>query len=451
MDTIQKPAPESDLQAGAQRIQDNLQMMHTYFDALFTTDMNPMLELFDQDIEWLIVPTGDTIKGKDEIAKLAANHWAASPGRIKTLVNLFASEEFACLEYRTGGTLTNQADFPSIKFEPSGQKYDFLCCFAFHIKNGKIDRVHEYFDMDTVKRQLGTGGSQHDTESFAEKFKKIYLGDDLDGFMQLVDKDAVWTFMATGEKFQGTEQIRKLAEKAMAGRIHTKDLHMEITNMFSGEEQVCIEYLHRAIMPEHGTITGSPPAGTEIAVPICLTIHIKNGKLDRVDEYLDLATLSGVKQHLFSDTKPNPAPGTDLAQAVTNAMTTDDIESMVNLFAPDGEWVIMATGETFRGHDQIRQLATRSVAARDHTDGMGIKPTNVFTNADGTNLCWEYVHTGVVTDKWPASARKVAPGTKFDLPIMLMCDIRQGKLVKIREYFDLLTLLEPATPHRLYS
>jgi ketosteroid isomerase-like protein len=82
---------------------------------------------------------------------------------------------------------------------------------------------------------------------------------------------------------------------------------------------------------------------------------------------------------------------------------------------------------------------------------MGIKPTNVFTNADGTNLCWEYVHTGVVTDKWPASARKVAPGTKFDLPIMLMCDIRQGKLVKIREYFDLLTLLEPATPHRLYS
>ena len=32
-------------------------------------------------------------------------------------------------------------------------------------------------------------------------------------------------------------------------------------------------------------------------------------------------------------------------------MTSDDIESMVNVFAEDGEWVIMATGETFRGHD----------------------------------------------------------------------------------------------------
>jgi ketosteroid isomerase-like protein len=449
--TNPNPGPESNLKARMQRIEDNLQMMHAYFDMLFTKDLNPMLDMFDQDIEWLIVPTGDTIKGKDEIVKLAANYWAASPGRVKTLVNLFASEEYASLEYRTAGMLTNQADFPSIKFEPTGKRYDFLCSFVFHIKNGKIDRVHEYFDMETVKRQLGTVDTQHDTESFAQKFKKIYLGDDLDGFMQLVDKDAVWSFMATGEKFSGVDQIRMLAEKAMAGRIHTQDLHMELTNMFCGEEQMCIEYLHRAIMPEKATLAGAPPAGTEIAVPICLTMHIKNGKFDKVDEYLDLATMSGVKQHLFSDAKPNPVPGIDLAQAVTAAMTSDDVESMVNLFAPDGEWAIMATGESFRGHDQIRQLATRSVAARDHTDGLGIKPTNVFTNAEGTKLCWEYVHTGVVTDKWPASSHKVAPGTKFDLPIILMCDIRQGKLVKIREYFDLLTLLEPDTPHRLYS
>src|ERR1035438_3426734 len=153
-----------------------------------------------------------------------------------------------------------------------------------------------------------------------------------------------------------------------------------------------------------------------------------------------------------TNTKPNPAPGTDLVQAVTNAMTSDDIESMVNVFAEDGEWVIMATGESFRGHDQIRKLATRSVAARGHTAGLGIKPTNVFTNAEGTKLCWEYVHTGVVTDKWPSSsAQKPAPGTKFDLPITLMCEVRQGKLVKVREYFDLLTLTEAGTAHHLYS
>jgi ketosteroid isomerase-like protein len=155
------PVRETNLQARMQRIQDNLQMMHTYFDALFGQDLNPILEMIDDHIEWLIVPTGDTLKGKEQIAKLAPNHWAASPNRIKTLVNLFASEDFACLEYRTAGKLTNQADFPSVLFQPTEKHYEFLCCFVFHITNGKIDRVHEYFDMETVKRQLGTVGIAH--------------------------------------------------------------------------------------------------------------------------------------------------------------------------------------------------------------------------------------------------------------------------------------------------
>lgn len=93
-------------------------------------------------------------QGKDDVEKFARNHWAASPDRIKNLMNLFASEDSACLEYLTGGTLTKQADFPSIKILPTGKKYEFMCCFVFHITNGKIDRVHEYFDMKTVKRQL---------------------------------------------------------------------------------------------------------------------------------------------------------------------------------------------------------------------------------------------------------------------------------------------------------
>jgi ketosteroid isomerase-like protein len=48
-----------------------------------------------------------------------------------------------------------------MSLQATGQKYEFLCCFVFHIANGKIDRVHEYFDMDTVKRQLGTAGIPH--------------------------------------------------------------------------------------------------------------------------------------------------------------------------------------------------------------------------------------------------------------------------------------------------
>jgi ketosteroid isomerase-like protein len=142
----------------------------------------------------------------------------------------------------------------------------------------------------------------------------------------------------------------------------------------------------------------------------------------------------------------------DLIKDFTAAFTADDIESWRNLLAPNGEWKIMATGEIFSGIDQMTQLATRSVAARKHSGDLGIKPTNVFTNAEGTKLGWEYIHSGIVTEKWPStSTQRPAPGAKFELPIMLMCDIQDGKLYRVREYFDLLTLTDPGNSHHLYS
>lgn len=141
----------------------------------------------------------------------------------------------------------------------------------------------------------------------------------------------------------------------------------------------------------------------------------------------------------------------DLVKAFTYSMTHEDIDGIVSLFASNGEWVIMATGEKFQGLDQIRQLASRSVAARDHKSGEGLLPFNVFTNGEGTKLIWEYVHKGVVTEKWPASTHKPVVGTIFELPIILMCEISQGKIIKLREYFDLQTLTEAGTPHHLYS
>jgi ketosteroid isomerase-like protein len=142
---------------------------------------------------------------------------------------------------------------------------------------------------------------------------------------------------------------------------------------------------------------------------------------------------------------------TDIVELFTHAMTHEDVESMLDLWAQNGVWEIMATGEKFQGIEQIKQLATRSVAARNHRSGEGLLPFNVFTNEEGTKFCWEYIHKGVVTDKWPASSRKPAVGTKFDLPIVLICEVYIGKIVRIREYFDLLTLIESTTHHHLYS
>jgi steroid delta-isomerase-like uncharacterized protein len=146
-------------------IHDHLALMRHYFDLLYTKNLDSLLELVDDNIQWLIVPTGDVIKGKAAFAELATNHWGASPDRTKKLLNLFASEDYACMEYTSGGTLTGEVDFGSLKIAPSGRTYEIQCCFVFHFKDHKIDRVHEYFDMDRVKRITGFAAATERAES----------------------------------------------------------------------------------------------------------------------------------------------------------------------------------------------------------------------------------------------------------------------------------------------
>src|ERR1700689_2963014 len=99
-------------------------------------------------------------------------------------------------------------------------------------------------DLETPNKEATTAGRMS-MKSFAEKFQEGFLWDDPDGVIKLIDKDIVWNFMATGERFSGLEQYRKAAEKAMAGRVHTDALHMEVTNLFWSDDQLCIEYLNR--------------------------------------------------------------------------------------------------------------------------------------------------------------------------------------------------------------
>ena len=45
------PTSATDRRVRMQRIKDNLQLMHTYFDALFGKDLTPILEMIDDHIE----------------------------------------------------------------------------------------------------------------------------------------------------------------------------------------------------------------------------------------------------------------------------------------------------------------------------------------------------------------------------------------------------------------
>jgi len=126
-----------------------------YFDLLYGQDLDALMDLFADEVHWLIVPTKTEIRGKESLRELAENHWQASPDRVKTLVNLFANGEFACLEYISAGRVTAEADFVTTRITPTGRRYELRCCFVFHFRtDGKVDQVREYFDLQTLQRQI---------------------------------------------------------------------------------------------------------------------------------------------------------------------------------------------------------------------------------------------------------------------------------------------------------
>jgi ketosteroid isomerase-like protein len=138
-------------------------------------------------------------------------------------------------------------------------------------------------------------------ETFTKKFSEVFLTDDVDGMVGMVDDECDWAIMATGETFHGPEQIRKLAERSIAARQHTKDVRMDFKNLFSTEDQMVLEYVHRGIITKSNDITVTlPTAGTEFVLPICLVCHVKNGKFDKIDEYFDVSTLTGAKTRMYS-------------------------------------------------------------------------------------------------------------------------------------------------------
>lgn len=101
--------------------------------------------------------------------------------------------------------------------------------------------------------------------------------DDMDRFSHLIADDCVWVMMPTGHAFRGFEQVSALAKTAGSTRVHDEAYNVKILNWFTDGEHFCVEYHHGAIIRRlhiKGTIN------------ICLVCHMRDGKFDRIHEYI---------------------------------------------------------------------------------------------------------------------------------------------------------------------
>jgi pentatricopeptide repeat protein len=134
---------------------------------------------------------------------------------------------------------------------------------------------------------------------------------------------------------------------------------------------------------------------------------------------------------------------------LADEMGTDaQIDAWMALLDEECEWTLMPTGETFRGTEVVKRFAQVAVASRDHTrdDHM------VFTDslAGEERFCVEYTHRGIYTEQGSSivkqsSAGALTPqeGTLFEVKICIVCHVKEGKIDRAHEYFDLMQVTSP--------
>jgi ketosteroid isomerase-like protein len=117
-----------------------------------------------------------------------------------------------------------------------------------------------------------------------EKLIKEYLdiavkaSEDIDRFSELLSADCVWYITPPGATFSDKKQVKSFSGMAMGSRSHNTDAKIEIRNWFADEDNFCVEYFHGAIITRfHIKVTET----------VCLVCHMRNGKFDRVHEYVD--------------------------------------------------------------------------------------------------------------------------------------------------------------------
>jgi ketosteroid isomerase-like protein len=119
--------------------------------------------------------------------------------------------------------------------------------------------------------------SQANAALIQEYLRIATVTDDMERFGQLIADDCVWVMMPTGHAFRGFEQVSLLAKTAGGTRTHDEAHRVQILNWFAEGDDFCVEYQHGAVVKRLG-ISGT--------INICLVCHMREGKFDRIHEYI---------------------------------------------------------------------------------------------------------------------------------------------------------------------
>jgi steroid delta-isomerase-like uncharacterized protein len=123
----------------------------SYFEALARTDLTAMSEHWREDGVVDLAPIG-VFRGRDEIAGLFGELFAALPDFEIRITRLVAGEREAAVEWRASGHFTGSS-FQGV--EATGRRVELRGVDLMEIEDGKIVSNTAYYDGLDFARQIG--------------------------------------------------------------------------------------------------------------------------------------------------------------------------------------------------------------------------------------------------------------------------------------------------------
>lgn len=134
----------------------------TFISAVVSGNLSAAEALLSEDIEWDLMPTGQTLKGKAEVMPWLRAGAASRKDPIT--INDLAAKDWGVFEYWNIGVVTeelvafgNQQKWPWPKDPNSlvGQQFKVAQCFVWHLNpEGKIRQMRQYLDTGSVWAQF---------------------------------------------------------------------------------------------------------------------------------------------------------------------------------------------------------------------------------------------------------------------------------------------------------
>lgn len=143
------------LEGGSHGGQDNVAIVTSLFDAFDAGDLDTAVGTVADDFELVDVAAGQSFRGPEGCRRWLATFRTALPDAWTETVSIFAEGDRVASEHIGRGTHTGPFVTAAGEIPATGRKIELRIAEFYQLRQGKIARLHAYYDTATMMRQLG--------------------------------------------------------------------------------------------------------------------------------------------------------------------------------------------------------------------------------------------------------------------------------------------------------